>query len=400
MSTTKRGERVNKTVYKRTAGALVATVLFLSILSTGVSEQPTPPDLFNPVYQIYQYIQSYYYKPESIDDQKALYGAMKGVVEQLDDPYSEFFTPEERVQFDESIEGEFTGVGIEIAIVDDVLTVITPLVGTPAEAAGVQAGDLILAIDGESTEGITLSGAAVRIRGERGTTVVLTILHEGASAPEEISVVRDDITIDAVTSEIKADGDVGYVRILRFDTDTVLQLDQALASFDYDQIKGLILDLRNNPGGLMPAAISVSSRFVDEGVVLQVTDRLSGEKKYWSKGNRLPNVPLAILINRGTASAAEITAGAIRDNDMGILIGQPSFGKGVYQQVIDFPDGSALKVTAGEYFTPLGHVVNHVGLAPDIELATDEDPIEAAIQWVEEHAGSEMPMDLSPQPAA
>jgi len=361
----------------------------------GSQQQASSSGLFDPVYQIYQYVQSYFYKPELIDDQKALYGAMKGVVEQLDDPYSEFLDPGEKREFDESLEGEFSGVGIEISIEGGILTVITPLVGTPAEAAGIKAGDKILAIDGETTEKITLSGASTRIRGETGTTVTLTVRHTDDTIVE-IPIVRSLIVIDPVESKTLEDGKIGYIRILRFESDTVVEVDEALASFDLAKMSGLILDLRNNPGGLMPAAISVCGRFVDEGVVLLVHDRLSGEKKYYSKGNRIPNLPLAILINRGSASAAEITAGGIRDNRMAVLIGETSFGKGVYQQMIDFPDGSALKITAGEYFTPSGHVVQEVGLTPDIAVPEDGDPIAAAVQWIGEQDGVALPLDLPP----
>jgi carboxyl-terminal processing protease len=361
----------------------------------GSQQQASSSGLFDPVYQIYQYVQSYFYKPELIDDQKALYGAMKGVVEELDDPYSEFLDPDEKREFDESLEGEFSGVGIEISIEGGILTVITPLVGTPAEAAGIKAGDKVLAIDGETTEKITLSGASTRIRGETGTTVTLTVRHTDDTIVE-IPIVRSLIVIDPVESKTLEDGKIGYIRILRFESDTVVEVDKALASFDLAKMSGLILDLRNNPGGLMPAAISVCGRFVDEGVVLLVHDRLSGEKKYYSKGNRIPNLPLAILINRGSASAAEITAGGIRDNRMAVLIGETSFGKGVYQQMIDFPDGSALKITAGEYFTPSGRVVQEVGLAPDIAVPEDGDPIAAAVQWIGEQDGVALPLDLPP----
>jgi len=372
---------------------LVPTLLVVCVVSTGGSQQQTPADLFDPVYQIYQYVESYFYKPELIDDQEALYGAMKGVVEQLDDPYSEFLDPQDRQQFDESLEGEFSGVGIEISIEDSVLSVVTPLVGTPAEAAGVVAGDQILAIDGESTEGFTLTKAGVRIRGETGTTVILTIRHEDGTIVD-IPIVRATITIEPVTSDTLADGTIAYIRILRFESETVAMLDEALGSFDLEAMTGLILDLRNDPGGLMTAATSTAGRFVDEGIVLRTNDRLSGEKLYWSKGNRVPNLPLAVLINRGSASASEIAAGAIRDNNMGILIGQTSYGKGVFQQLIDFPDGSALKITAGEYFTPAGHVVNDVGLTPDIVVEEDGDPIAVAVQWIQDHAGTVMPIDL------
>ena len=368
-------------------------MLMVLAVGAGGSQQETIPDLFQPLYQIYQYVQSYFYKPELIDDQQALYGAMKGVVEQLNDPYSEFLDPDERRRFDESLTGEFSGVGIEITLVDGILTVITPLVGTPAEAAGVLAGDQILAIDGESSDGITLSEAAYQIRGETGTSVILTVRHEDNSI-EEIEIVRDTIVVNPVESELMGDGDIAYIRITRFEQDTTLELDRALSSLDFDQITGIIIDLRNNPGGLMPEAISVASRFIDDGVIVQTTDRLSSEKKFWSRGNRLPNLPLAVLINRGTASASEITAGAIRDNNMGVLIGGQSFGKGVFQQLIEFPDGSALKITAGEYFTPSGRVVNGVGLAPDIVVEEGEDPIDVAIEWLNTHGGVEMPIDL------
>jgi len=390
-----------RTFMQRAISILVPALVVVCVVSTGGSLQETPANLFDPVYQIYDYVQNYFYKPELIDDQTALYGAMKGVVEQLDDPYSEFLDPEERTQFDQSLEGEFSGVGIEITIEDDVLTVITPLVGTPAEAAGVLAGDQILAIDGLSTEGMTLSEAGFKIRGETGTQVTLTIRHEDRSIVE-IPITRAQITVDPVSSSTLADGTVGYIRILRFESDTVGMLDTALGSFDLANMTGLVLDLRNDPGGLMPAAISAASRFVDEGIVLRTQDRLSGEKLYWSRGNRVPNLPLVVLINRGTASASEIMAGAIRDNNMGILAGETSFGKGVFQQLIDFPDGSALKITSGEYFTPAGRVVNKVGLAPDIEIGADEDPLAVAVQWVQEHAGTVMPIDLGtpPTPAA
>jgi carboxyl-terminal processing protease len=387
----------NRRMWQKGLAVLIPAILLVLALGVG-GAQESGGDLFAPVYQIYQYIKSYFYQPERIDDQKALYGAMKGVVEHLDDPYSEFLDPDDRRRFDESLEGEFSGVGIELSIVDNVITVITPLVGTPAEAAGVEAGDQILNIDGESTEGMTLTEAALRIRGEIGTTVTLTVRHEDGSI-EDIPIVRATIVLEPVESELRADGTIGYIRLYRFEQDTTTELDAALVSFDLDRLTGFILDLRNNPGGLLNEAISVSSRFVDEGVLLITQDRLSDEKEYYARGNRIPNIPLAVLINRGSASASEITAGAIRDNDMGILIGEPSFGKGVYQQLIEFPDGSALKITAGEYFTPDRKIVNGVGLTPDILVEEGQDPVDVAIEWIRAHAGIRMPIDLDAETA-
>ncbi|MEW5825846.1 MAG: S41 family peptidase [Candidatus Bipolaricaulota bacterium] len=387
-----------RATWKRAAAFLIPAVVLVCAAGMGGSQQQVPDGLFDPLYDVYRYVQSYFYKPEQVTDQGALYGAMKGIVEQLDDPYSEFLDPQDLAEFNESLEGEFSGVGIEISIEDGILTVITPLVGTPAEAAGLVPGDQILAIDGESTEGITLSKAGTRIRGETGTTVVLTLRRENGSILD-VPIVRATITIAPVEWDVLEDISIGYIRILRFESDTVAQVDEAIDGLDrFADLDGVILDLRNNPGGLMAAAISLCSRFVDQGIVLRTLDRATGEKMYWSKGNVLPNLPLAVLINRGTASASEITAGAIRDNEMGILIGSTSYGKGVFQQVIDFPDGSALKITAGEYFTPSGRSVHEVGLPPDLVVEEDEDPIDVAVSWIREHVGQEMPIDLGPVP--
>ncbi|MBE0634698.1 S41 family peptidase [Candidatus Bipolaricaulota bacterium] len=369
-----------------------ACIIILTVAVSGV--QDSPSDLFDQVYEIYEYVKSYYYQPEDIDDQQALYGAMRGIVEQLNDPYSEFFTPEEKQAFDDSINGEFSGVGIEITLEEGVLTVITPLVGSPAEAAGMRAGDRIFAIDSESTEGDTLTQSALKIRGDIGSTVVLSVFHEDGTT-EDIAIVRETIVIEAVRYEPMEDGTIAYIRLLRFEDDTTRELDEALLTFDLANITGLILDLRNNAGGLMSEALSVVNHFVDDGVILITQDRLSGQKKYYARGNQIRNFPIAILINRGTASSSEIAAGAIRDNNMAILIGEQSFGKGVYQNLIDLLDGSALKITAGSYFTPNGTAVHGVGLPPDIVLEEDQDAIEVAIQWINDHAGIEMPIDIA-----
>ncbi len=375
-------------------GWLVWMPVLIFVIAFGVSgAKQTVSDLFSPLRQLYQYIESYFYWPERIDERLLLYGAMKGMVKQLDDPYSEFLDPGDRERWEDSLEGEFSGVGIEITIKDGILTVIAPLTGTPAEQAGVRPGDQILEIDGESTEGISLTEAASKIRGEAGTPVVLFVRHKDGSE-DTISITRDKIAVESVTSELIAEEKIGYIRISRFDSDVTLALDQALLGFDLEALDGMILDLRNNPGGLLPSAISVSSRFVDEGVVVLTKGKIADDQKYWSTGNLIPNLPLVVLINGGTASAAEIVAGAIRDHEMGILIGERSFGKGVIQRMIEFPDGSALRITSGEFFTPLGHVVQETGLVPGIELAEDEDPIEAAIAWIDGHIGVRMPIPL------
>jgi len=378
------------------AFAIPTFALILAIGAGGAQDQATQA-LFAPVLDVFQDVQHYYYRPTDVDSMDALYGAMRGVVQSLGDPYSEFLDPEGYTSFVESLEGEFSGVGIEITLVDEILTAITPLVGTPAEAAGMLAGDIILLIDGESTEGISLSEAAVRIRGEIGTTVVLTVRHEDGEI-EDISIVRDTIVINPVVSELKAEGTIGYIRILRFEPDTPEEVAAALNSFDLESITGLILDLRNNAGGYTDEALAVAHMFVDEGIVLRIDSRTQGERSFYTRSNSVPNLPLAILINRGTASAAEILTGAIRDNQMGILIGEKTFGKGVFQSVLRYNDGSALKITSGEYFTPNGNVVNGVGILPDIEVPDEGDPIEEAIVWLQANADTPIPLNLGPSP--
>ena len=309
----------NNSTIRKALLLLIPTILLIVALSGGGAQQ-TNPNLFSPLPQVYKTIKSYFYQPDRVNDQQALYGALKGMVKELDDPYSEFFDPTDLKNFESSLEGEFSGVGIEISVKDKVLTVIAPLSGTPAEKAGIKSGDKILKIDGESTEGITLSEAAMKIRGEIGTTVTLTVQHKDGKQ-EDIPIVRGKITVVALTSKLVDDGKIGYIHLSRFDSNVTLELDKALAGFDLNKLDGIILDMRNNPGGLLSAAISVSSRFVDKGVIVSTKSRISGNQNYYSSGNSIPDLPLAILINGGTASAAEITAGAIRDHDMGILIG-------------------------------------------------------------------------------
>ena len=382
----------NKSLIKKVLLILAALTLF--VVTIGGGTQQTDPDLFSPLSQVYDVIRDYYYQPEKVEDKQALYGALKGLVEELDDPYSEFFDPTDLENFESSLKGEFSGVGIEISIKENVLTVIAPLSGTPAEAAGVRAGDKILKIDGQSTEGITLSEASIKIRGEIGTTVVLTVLHKDG-VEEDIPIIRDNIKVVSVTSKLIDDGTIGYIQVSRFDDEVTLGVDRALASFDLDKIDGIILDMRNNAGGLLSAAVSVSSRFVEKDqVVVSTNSRMSGDQSYYSYGNAIPNLPLVVLINGGTASAAEITAGAIQDHGMGILVGQRSFGKGVIQQLFTYRDGSALKLTIGQYKTPNGNAVQEVGLTPDIELEEDDDPLEVATLWIEEHVDMRMPIEV------
>ncbi|MEW6216185.1 MAG: S41 family peptidase [Candidatus Bipolaricaulota bacterium] len=364
-------------------------LLLVGVLAVGAG----PGDvLFAPLGQIYQVIRSHYYRASEVSDSVLLHGAIQGVIDSLDDPYSTYFTPEEYQGWQDSLSGEYSGVGIEITLRNGRVTVVTPFPGTPAYAGGIRPGDWIMAVDGDSTEGWTLERTSSRIRGEMGTTVVLTVEHEDGTI-EDIALVRQRIQIEAVQSEYRAEENIGYIRIMRFDFDTPGLLGKALFSFPLQDLAGLVIDLRNNPGGVLSAAVEAASYFVDRGVIVRTRGPSFGERTYSSRGNSVPNLPVAILVNKGTASAAEIMAGAIQDYGMGVLIGTQTFGKGLVQEIVmRLPDGGAIKLTTGEYFTPTGRSVQDVGLPPDIvvervEGEQSDSQLNAAVEWIESRAG-------------
>lgn len=364
-------------------------LLLVGVLAVGAG----PGDvLFAPLGQIYQVIRSHYYRASEVSDSVLLHGAIQGVIDSLDDPYSTYFTPEEYQGWQDSLSGEYSGVGIEITLRNGRVTVVTPFPGTPAYAGGIRPGDWIMAVDGDSTEGWTLERTSSRIRGEMGTTVVLTVEHEDGTI-EDIPLVRQRIQIEAVQSEYRAEENIGYIRIMRFDFDTPGLLGKALFSFPLQDLAGLVIDLRNNPGGVLSAAVEAASYFVDRGVIVRTRGPSFGERTYSSRGNSVPNLPVVILVNKGTASAAEIIAGAIQDYGMGVLIGTQTFGKGLVQEIVmRLPDGGAIKLTTGEYFTPTGRSVQDVGLTPDIvvdrvEGEQSDSQLNAALEWIESRAG-------------
>lgn len=365
---------------------LLTPAIIMAVGFSLLGAQQSDADLFDPLDMVYQYIQSYFYPPDAVDSQQLLYGALSGMVDALGDPLSQFMDPAELQRWTSSYGTGGAGVGLELSIHSGLLTVITSLEATSASQAGIQPGDQIRAIDGAPTDDITSEEARTRTSGQIGEPIVLTVRHVNGLI-EDISIPRDVTGISSLQSTLIADGAVSYIRISALDSEIVRQLDAALASIDFGTTGGIILDLRGCPGGLMPAAISVASRFVDEGVVSATNDRLSGEKLYWSSGNRFPEVPLAVLVDGWTASGAEIVAAAIRDSESGVLVGQRTAGIGTYQQLINFPDGSALKITAGEFFTPKGYPIKNVGLDPSIWVNEDwtrgSDPyVTAALRWL------------------
>lgn len=306
---------------------------------------------------------------ESVDPKKLIYGAIRGMVRTLD-PHSSFMTKDEYKELIIETKGKFTGVGIEITIKDNVLTVVAPIEGTPAYKAGIKAGDKIIKIDDKSTKDMTLMDAVKHIRGPKGTKVKLTIVREGVNKPLEFVIVRDVIPLKSVR-KCMLTSDIAYVRISNFQSNTTKELKKALIQIEEDRrLKGLILDLRNNPGGLLNQAIEVSDLFLDSGIIVSTKGRKVSQNfvAYAHKNLIKRDYPIVVLVNGGTASAAEIVAGALQDNKRALIVGTKTFGKGSVQTVIPLSDGSALRLTTARYYTPSGRCIQITGIEPDIEL--------------------------------
>lgn len=301
-----------------------------------------------------------------------LWGAIQGLAASYGDPYTVFMSPEEAKQFHDDIRGDFQGVGMEIGVKEGVLTIIAPLKGTPADRAGLRAGDAIIMIDGKSTDGMSSDAAVKMIRGEKGTSVAFTIVRDGA--PLEVTVVRDVIQIPTIETEQR--GDVFIISFYSFTANANQAFTRALNEFNASGASKLVVDVRNNPGGYLDVAVAIASHFLPRGAAI-VTEDYAGKQENTvlrSKGTGTvaEGTPIVVLIDRGSASASEIVAGALRDANVATLIGTASFGKGSVQELLDI-DGGALKVTIARWLTPSGDSISDGGLKPDIEVAYDPE---------------------------
>ena len=325
---------------------------------------------FNIFWDVWKKVNNNYVSQDATKDtKKRVYGAIKGMVASLGDPYSVFFDPDETKDFTTELDGKFTGIGAELGVRDGILTVIAPIEGMPAEKAGLLAGDKVIKVNDELTNDMSIEDAVKKIRGERGTEVTLTVLHKNAKETSEIKIVRDEIDIKSVTYE-KKEGNVGYIRIKGFMDDTDEEFDKVVSQALADKVKGLIVDVRSNPGGNLQTAINIISKFVPKGeVILWERDRKGNEKDYRAvDGQELKNLPVVVLIDGGSASASEILAGALRDDRHSLLIGTKSFGKGSVQSLEPIRGGSSLKVTIAKWLTPSKQSIHEVGIKPTIKV--------------------------------
>jgi carboxyl-terminal processing protease len=306
---------------------------------------------------------------EETNPKDLINGAIKGMLETLD-PHSAFMPPNMYKEMQEETKGMFEGLGIEITIKDSVLTVVSPIEGTPAYKAGILAGDQIVKIDGESTKNFTLMDSVKRLRGPRGTKVTISILREGFTKPKDITLVREVIPVRSVRQEL-LEKEYGYIRISQFQEKTDDEFEKAIKALKEESkgtLKGLILDLRNNPGGLLDQAVKISDRFIESGLIVSVEGRREDQKMkfYAHPDGSLEHYPLVVLVNGGSASGAEIVAGAIQDQGRGIIVGTQTFGKGSVQTIIPLKDGSGLRLTTARYYTPNGRSIQARGIVPDI----------------------------------
>jgi len=314
---------------------------------------------------------------EGISDQQKVWGAIKGMVDSLADPYTTFLTPEELKEFETSIKGQFEGVGMELGMKDNVLNVVAPLKNSPAEKAGVKAGDKIVRIGDLPTTGFSIDKAVSLIRGKKGTDVSLTLLREGDKEPIVVTITRDVIVIPVIETQLRPD-DVFVIRLFNFNANASKKFESAFREFIASKKDKLIIDLRGNPGGYLNAAVDVASWFIPKGQVVVTEDSGKGDenKVYRSKGyvefkNGLPKV--VVLVNGGSASASEIVAGALKDYKIATLIGENTYGKGSVQQLIDVTPKTSLKITIAHWLTPNGDFISDGGLKPDYEIKYKEE---------------------------
>ncbi len=346
-------------------GAVMVVLLLASQM--GYTKTEDPYSAFKRFSQILHKVESHYVHEVSRDE--LINGAIKGMLQTLD-PHSAYLLPEDFQEMQISTSGEFGGIGIEISVKNSRLTVVAPIEDTPAYRAGIKAGDIILGINGESTQDITIMDAVKKIRGPKGTSVKLTILHPTETRATTIAIKRDTIPIRGAKSEVLEEGYL-YLRLIRFNENTSREMQTAIRNYKKKhQLKGIVLDMRNNPGGLLDQAVSVADTFLSGGNIVYLQGRGEKARKDFDSKNQSTDikVPMVVLINAGSASASEIVAGALQDHKRAVLLGEATFGKATVQSIIPMADGSGIKLTTAMYYTPGGRSIQAEGIVPDIVL--------------------------------
>jgi len=363
---------VLKEMAKKEAIYIGKVIGLYSEAKPGILSQDINFDLF---WETWDALKRDYVDQEKLDDKKMFYGALKGLVASVGDPYTVFMDPKVTQEFSEDMAGTFDGIGAEIGIKNEVLTIIAPLPDMPAEKAGLKSGDKVLAIDGESTAGIFIDEAVNKIRGQKGTDVVLSIFREGFEEYKDITITRGTIVVQSINTKFLENNEIFLLEISNFNSDTEFLFNKAVREILDSNAKGIILDLRNNPGGYLDTSIEVASEWVDDNIV--VIEKYSDETQtdHLSRGRpRLAEIPTIVLVNQGSASASEIVAGALQDYKKAVILGEETFGKGSVQSLESLKDGSSIKITVAKWLTPSGRSINDEGIMPDetVELTLEE----------------------------
>jgi carboxyl-terminal processing protease len=313
-----------------------------------------------------------------INAQKMVYGAINGMLRATGDPYSYFFDPEENSAFSQDLEGSFDGIGAELGIKDEILTIMSPLEGSPAEKAGLKAGDKIIKINGKLSTDLSTEEAVDLIRGKKGTEVKLTILRSSEDETREITVIRDTIVVKSVKLDFN-DSNIAHLKINKFGDATEEQFDDAVKEIIDKNARGIVLDVRNNPGGLLDACVNIASTMMPKDKVVVIEEDSYGKRKELKTigGDKLSSIPMVVLINEGSASASEILAGALKDIQNITLVGKKTFGKGSVQELIDLPGNSSVKITVAKWLTPKGNYIMEKGIEPDIDIDLSADDFKA-----------------------
>ncbi len=346
--------------------------------------ESTEPDL-TAIEEAWEIIFRDYVDQDSLDADTLIQGAIRGMVEAVDDPYTVYLDAETYQLSLEDLAGKFEGIGAYVAVKDEQIVIIAPLAGSPADTAGIKAGDIILEVDGQSTAEMSLVETVLKVRGPEGTTVALLVLHEGETEPELIEIVRAEIEVTSVNFEMRED--IAYINITDFTEGTAEELYPVMESITQQGAAGIILDLRGNPGGYLDTVVSVAGFFLSEGVVLDMVDN-EGQHTVYSvePSDIVTDLPLVVLVDEYSASGSEVLAGALQDYGRATIAGRRTFGKGSVNILRQLKDGSGLYITTGRWFTPNGRLIEGEGLSPDYELELEG---EDAIQWAIDFLGGE-----------
>lgn len=344
--------------------------VYTVVADKSASVQPLPLEQLRTLSDVYDRIKNDYV--EEVDDKELFENAIRGMLSGLD-PHSNYLNEEEFKDLQIGTTGEFGGLGIEVGMEDGFVKVISPIDDTPAAKAGVEAGDLIIRLDDTPVKGMSLTDAVNIMRGKVGTDITLTIIREGRDKPLKITITRDTIQVQSVKSRILEPG-MGYIRITSFQSKTTKSLLEAAKKLKKENegpLKGMILDLRNNPGGVLTGAVGVSDAFLDKGLIVYTEGRVKDSKLRYdaSQGDVIDGAPLVVLVNSGSASASEIVSGALQDHKRAVIVGSKTFGKGSVQTILPLKDSDALKITTARYFTPSGRSIQAQGIEPDIQIS-------------------------------